>query len=133
MDQLSFKFVEDGCARLFYSTACSKFDPMCGQKYILTLSQIKKYKKKYFLIVCLTTYVWTSLQNINYMVITIHFIDFELNFIKKFLIFAKLLTIGKTLLTRLLRVVYWNGGSIRFSLLQLIMRNITPEVLCLRN
>ena len=61
--------------------------------------------------VCLTTYMWTSLKNLNHMVLIAHFIDDEWKLQKKILNFCQILnhnkgnTIGKIIEKCLLKWV----------------------------
>lgn len=59
-------------------------------------STLKKYK------ICLTTDTWTSIQNINYMVLTAHFIDIDWKMHKRVISFCVIqnhqgATIGKAI------------------------------------
>ena len=83
VDELPFKFIENEGFRHFCRVACPKFDPLSRVTitkdiYQLYLNGNKKLKS--FLVsnsqrVCLTIDSWTSLQNVNYMVLIVHFID----------------------------------------------------------
>ena len=42
--------------------------------------------------VSITTYTWTSIQNINYMVITTHFLDSEWKLHKRIINFTKIIS-----------------------------------------
>ncbi|TYK08901.1 zinc finger BED domain-containing protein RICESLEEPER 2-like [Cucumis melo var. makuwa] len=80
VDELPFKFIENEGFRNFCRVACPKFDPpsrVTIAKDIYQLYLDEKKKLKSFLVcnsqmVCLTTDTWTSLQNVNYMVLTAH-------------------------------------------------------------
>ena len=92
MNELSFRFVETEGFRHFCSVACPKFDvpsrvTIARDIYQLYLEEKKKLKS--FLLrnsqrICHTTDTWTSLQNVNYMVITTHFIDLNGFYIRRF-------------------------------------------------
>ena len=85
MNELSFRFDETEGFRHFYSIACFRFDVPSRVTIARDIYQIyleEKKKLKLFLLkssqeICLTTDTWTSLQNVNYMVITTYFIDSE--------------------------------------------------------
>jgi len=85
IDELPFKFIENEGFRHFCSVSCPKFDPpsrvtVARDIYQLYLEEKKKLKS-FFVSnsqrICLTIDKWTSLQNVNYMVINAHFIDSE--------------------------------------------------------
>ncbi|KAA0065439.1 zinc finger BED domain-containing protein RICESLEEPER 2-like [Cucumis melo var. makuwa] len=108
VDELPFKFIENEGFRNFCRVACPKFDPpsrVTIAKDIYQLYLDEKKKLKSFLVcnsqrVCLTTDTWTSLQNVNYMVLTAHFIDSDWVLHKKILNFCQVAnhkgeTIGK--------------------------------------
>ena len=81
LDELPFSFVEGNGFRYFCLRACPKWKVPCRQtvaKAVLTMyfqekenlkSELSAYR------VCLTTDTWTSIQNVNYMVLTAHYID----------------------------------------------------------
>ncbi|KAK9931904.1 hypothetical protein M0R45_019158 [Rubus argutus] len=81
MDELPFSFIEKPGFRYFCSVAVPRFNVPCRKvivKNFLRMYNAKKEELKRELqshCVCLTTDTWTSCQNINYMVITAHFID----------------------------------------------------------
>ncbi|KAL4013587.1 hypothetical protein IC575_025759 [Cucumis melo] len=97
VDELPFKFIENEGFRNFCRVACPKFDPpsrVTIAKDIYQLYLDEKKKLKSFLVcnsqrVCLTTDTWTSLQNVNYMVLTAHFIDSDWVLHKKILNFCQ--------------------------------------------
>ena len=84
-DELPFTFVEGEGFREFCVEACPKFDPPSRTtiaRYVYQLYLEEKKKLRSFFInnnvmVSLTTDTWTSIQNINYMVLTAHFVDDE--------------------------------------------------------
>ena len=85
MNELSFRFIEIEGFRHFYSIACPRFDysskvTITRDIYKLYLEEKKKLKSFLFKssqTICLSMDTWTSLQNVNYMVIAAHFIDSE--------------------------------------------------------
>ena len=85
IDELPFRFVEQEGFKLFYGTACPKFDPpsriTIARDIISLCNEENKTLKSYFVKnsqrVSLTTNTWTSIQNVNYMVLTAHFIYSE--------------------------------------------------------
>ncbi|XP_052203129.1 zinc finger BED domain-containing protein DAYSLEEPER-like [Diospyros lotus] len=110
IDELPFSFVEQEGFRSFCSTACPKFDPpsrITIARDIISLYNEEKKKLKSFFVknsqrVSLTTDTWTSIQNVNYMVLTAHFIDSEWKMQKRILNFCQISyhkgeTIGKTI------------------------------------
>ena len=83
VDELPFKFVE-GLGFLHYS---SVLEPRfcvplrvtiakdCYEIFISEKRKLKSYLKKIDARIFLTTDTWTSIQQINYMYLTAHFID----------------------------------------------------------
>ncbi|KAK2656067.1 hypothetical protein Ddye_009119 [Dipteronia dyeriana] len=108
VDELPFSFIEKDGFKDFCRVACPRFIPpsrrtLARDIYGLYVNEKLKLKK-YFIEksprVFLTTDTWTSIQNINYMVITSHFIDCEWKMHKRILSFGmipdhKRETIGK--------------------------------------
>ncbi|KAH9781378.1 BED-type domain-containing protein [Citrus sinensis] len=116
IDELPFSFVEKEGFQKFMSKACPKLDrfsrrTVARDVYQLYLNEKNNLKKvfasnKYR--VCLTTDCWTSIQNLNYMVITAHFIDDEWQLHKRILNFCQIDdhkgdTIGKLIESCLLK------------------------------
>ncbi|KAK3212241.1 hypothetical protein Dsin_016947 [Dipteronia sinensis] len=85
LDELPFSFVEGEGFREFCSVACPKFGPPSRRAVARDIYQLyldeKESLKRLFTTsrqrVCLTTDTWTSLQNVNYMVVKSHFINSE--------------------------------------------------------
>lgn len=83
MDELPFKFVEGDGFKLFMAIACPKFRiPSrwtvardCVELYRIERENLKGLLDNLSQRVCLTTDTWTSIQKINYMCLTAHFID----------------------------------------------------------
>ncbi|PRQ25454.1 putative ribonuclease H-like domain-containing protein [Rosa chinensis] len=81
MDKLPFSAVERPGFKYFCSVAVPKWKMPCRKvivKNFLRMYASKKEELKRELAghcVCLTTDTWTSVQNINYMVLTAHLID----------------------------------------------------------
>lgn len=81
IDELPFSFVDGEEFRHFCSVACPRFiPPSCRTlaRDLLALYYDEKQLLKAKLAayrVCLNTDTWTSVQNINYMVLTAHFLD----------------------------------------------------------
>ncbi|KAK2662326.1 hypothetical protein Ddye_000900 [Dipteronia dyeriana] len=96
VDELSFSVVEKKGFRDFCRIACPRFTLPSKRtlaRDIFRLYMDEKFKlRKYFVEksprVCLTTDTWTSIQNINYMVITAHLIDCEWKLHKRILSFG---------------------------------------------
>ena len=87
VDELPFSFVENEGFRHFMSVAQPRL-PLPGRMEIsrdcLSLYTSEKHKLRNVFTknkqsVCLTTDAWTSVQNINYMVLIAHFIDQDWN------------------------------------------------------
>ncbi|XP_060676328.1 uncharacterized protein LOC132805410 [Ziziphus jujuba] len=83
LDELPFSFVESRDFRMFCKVACPKFDPLSQRTivrdiYALYLDEKLQLKNTFSLNcqrISLTTNIWTSIQNINYMSLTVHYID----------------------------------------------------------
>lgn len=109
MDELPFSAIERPGFKHFCSVAVPKWKPLPCRKVIvknfLAMYASKKEELKMELgnhCVCLTTDTWTSVQNINYMVLTAHFIDNGWKMHKRILNFCVIpnhqgVTIGKIL------------------------------------
>ncbi|KAK3212504.1 hypothetical protein Dsin_017210 [Dipteronia sinensis] len=98
LDELPFRFVENRGFRRFCFELCPLFDLPSRRTIVRELYQLyideKMRLKKYFsrskVRVCLTTDTWTSIQNINYMVVTAHFIDYDWQLHKRILSFSQI-------------------------------------------
>ncbi|KAK2655675.1 hypothetical protein Ddye_008727 [Dipteronia dyeriana] len=98
LDELPFKFVENRGFQRFCFELCPLFDLPSRRTIVRDLYQLyidEKIKlKDYFnrskVRVCLTTDTWTSIQNINYMVVTAHFIDYDWQLQKRILSFSQI-------------------------------------------
>lgn len=96
LDELPFKFVEGVGFQYFCMVACPKYRPPSRTtiaRDVLNLYSEEKSKLKSLLLenakrVSLTTDTWTSIQNVNYMVLTAHFIDSDWNLHKRILNFT---------------------------------------------
>ncbi|KAL1112855.1 hypothetical protein V6Z11_D02G153700 [Gossypium hirsutum] len=96
IDELPFKFVESECFKKFMFVACPRFHipsrtTMTRDVYQLYLDErikIKQLLRSSCSRVCLTTDTWTSLQRVNYLCITAHFIDNDWKLNKKILNFC---------------------------------------------
>lgn len=113
IDELPFKFVENEGPKFPSKVTIAR------EIYQLYLEEKKKLKS--FLVsnsqrVCLTTDTWTSLQNVNYMVLTAHFIDSEWVLHKKNLNFCQVATQKVRRLARPLRIVLEWGIDKVFSI-----------------
>ncbi|XP_021754810.1 zinc finger BED domain-containing protein RICESLEEPER 2-like [Chenopodium quinoa] len=96
VDQLPYKFVEGEGFRFF----CNMMDPRfqvpswqtvardCFEMYLVEKKRLKSVLKNCNSRVCLTTDAWTSIQQINYMCLTAHFIDNDWKLQKKILNFC---------------------------------------------
>ncbi|KAL5776575.1 hypothetical protein ACOSP7_009501 [Xanthoceras sorbifolium] len=98
LDELPFRFVENRGFRTFCQVACPKFEISSRRtiiRYLYKLyvdqkAQLKNYFSRSKEKVCLTIDTWTSVQNINYMFITCHFIDYEWRLQKVILSFSQI-------------------------------------------
>ncbi|KAK2649936.1 hypothetical protein Ddye_017425 [Dipteronia dyeriana] len=98
LDELPFKFVENRGFQRFCFELYPLFDLPSRRTIVRNLFQLyidEKIKlKEYFnrskVRVCLTTDTWTSIQNINYMVVTAHFIDYDWQLQKRILSFSQI-------------------------------------------
>ena len=108
VDEQPFKVVEGWGFKFF----CSKLQPQfhlpsrhtiardCYQLYLDEKQKLRSFLKSNCTRICLTTDCWTSVQNLNYMVLTAHFIDNQWTLQKKILNFCQIAnhrgeTIGK--------------------------------------
>ncbi|XP_024195526.1 zinc finger BED domain-containing protein RICESLEEPER 1-like [Rosa chinensis] len=108
MDEMPFSAIERPGFRYFCKVTVPKFNVPCRKvivKNFLKMYELKKEELKRELsshCVCLTTDTWTLLQNINYMVLTAHFIDNGWKLHKRVINFCVIpnhqgITIGKIL------------------------------------
>lgn len=94
VDELPFRFVEGEGFKYFCKRACPYWVIPCRQtiaKHVLSMYKSEKKILKDALKgkrVSLTTDTWTSIQNINYMVLTAHFVDDDWILHKKVLNFC---------------------------------------------
>ena len=94
IDELPFSFVEKKGFGRFCSKVCPLFDVPSRRKlcraflgmYDTQKIELKKILKMYRL--SLTTDTWTSVQNINYMVLTAHFVDVDWKMHKRIINFC---------------------------------------------
>ena len=95
--ELPFRFMEDEDFRDFVRSLQPRFEVLSRttlRREMWQLYEEEKTKLKIFLSkqcgrVCLTTDTWTSIQNLNYMSLTAHFIDDDWKLHKKILIFSQ--------------------------------------------
>ncbi|XP_062028733.1 zinc finger BED domain-containing protein RICESLEEPER 3-like [Rosa rugosa] len=108
IDELPFSHIENEGFRWFYKVAIPRFEVPSRRKIVRTFLELYERNKEELMMhlrshrVCLTTDTWTSVQNINYMVLTAHFIDHGWQLHKRILNFCvisnhKGTTIGKIL------------------------------------
>ncbi|XP_058189242.1 zinc finger BED domain-containing protein RICESLEEPER 2-like [Rhododendron vialii] len=120
IDELPFRFVEGIGFRKFCKVMQPKFSPVSRQTITREVGAIHKNERaklKKFLKgrrICLTTDTWTSIQNLNYMCLTAHFIDDDWKLQKRILNFCQIedhkgVTIGKKIESLLLE---WNIDGI---------------------
>ncbi|KAI4350264.1 hypothetical protein L6164_004735 [Bauhinia variegata] len=96
IDEQPFKIVEDHG----FISFCAKMQPQfvlpsrytvardCYQLYLDEKLRLKSLLKSDFVRVALTIDCWTSIQNLNYLTVTAHFIDNDWRFNKKILCFS---------------------------------------------
>lgn len=95
-EELPFSFVSKFLFRDLFASACPTFS--VPSRSTITRDAYKMYadereKLKIFLKnhtqrVCLTTDTWTSIQNVNYMALTVHFVDNDWNLQRRILNFC---------------------------------------------
>ena len=96
VDELPFKFVEGLGFEKFISVIQPRFkipsrftvSRDCYELFLSERVKLKQFLKTTSQRVCLTTDTWTSIQRINYMCLTTHFIDDDWNVHKKILNFC---------------------------------------------
>ncbi|KAL5790079.1 hypothetical protein ACOSQ2_004967 [Xanthoceras sorbifolium] len=98
VDELPFRFVEKQGFQKFCRVGMPKFDVPSRRTIVRDIMQlyvdekaslIKNFRKNKVR-VCLTTDTWTSIQNINYMVVTAHYIDEYWQLQKRILSFSQI-------------------------------------------
>jgi len=85
LDELPFKLVEGIGFIYFMSIVCPRFGILscwmvqrdCYELYWREKTNLKNLLKATCQRVCLTTDTWTSIQNINYMCLIVHWIDID--------------------------------------------------------
>lgn len=100
MDELPFKFVLGMGFKQFMAIACPRFvipsrwtiQRDCYQLFLDESKRLKSFFRKSPVRICLTTDTWTSMQKINYMCVTAHYIDNEWKLNKKLLSFTPIST-----------------------------------------
>jgi len=121
LDELSFRFVEGLGLRRFRSAAQPRFHPIpchitmakaCFRVFLDENYKLKEALREQW--VCLTTNTWTSVQNLNYMCLTVHFIDSDWKMHKRILSFRLVKITRVKHLERRLRYVCLIGGYTRF-------------------
>ncbi|KAK2653165.1 hypothetical protein Ddye_013021 [Dipteronia dyeriana] len=98
LDELPLRFVENQGFRKFFFAMNPRFDVPSRRTIVRDLYQLyveeriklKNYFKSSQVRVCLTRDTWTSIQNINYMVVTSHFIDCDWKLQKRILSFSQI-------------------------------------------
>ncbi|KAI8550192.1 hypothetical protein RHMOL_Rhmol06G0085800 [Rhododendron molle] len=120
LDELSFAFVEGAGFRKFCKALQPMFEPI--SRYTVARDVVKIFNREKAKLmnvlrgrrISLTTDTWTSIQNLNYMCLTAHFIDDDWKLHKRILNFCivddhKGDTIGKKIEACLLE---WNIGGV---------------------
>ncbi|XP_050222749.1 zinc finger BED domain-containing protein RICESLEEPER 3-like [Mercurialis annua] len=96
VDELPLKFVEKQGFKKLMSIACPKFrmpsrwtiNRDCYSMFVLEKQKLKSFLKTNTQRVSLTSDAWTSNQRINYMCVTVHFIDNDWKLHKKIISFV---------------------------------------------
>ena len=96
VDELPFKFMQREGFKKFLAATCPRFKlPSrwtltrdCYDVYINERQSLKKFFKDHCQRVSITTDAWTSIQRINYMCMTAHFIDDQWKLHKKIISFV---------------------------------------------
>lgn len=91
IDELPFKFVEAKRYRKHMKEACLRFRipswwivaRNCYKVYVDEKTHMRKFCRSCLGRICLTTNTWTSVQKINYLRLTAHFIDNDWKLQKK--------------------------------------------------
>ncbi|KAM3323376.1 hypothetical protein P3S67_004527 [Capsicum chacoense] len=129
IDELSFSFVEkEGfrnfmrvTAPYFHSPSRRTLTRDCYQFYNEEKQILKKVFKEVRPKVCPTIDTWTSIQKINYMCLTAHFIDTNWKLHKRVINFCPISSHKGLIWLLPLLIVCLNGVLILFLILQLIM------------
>ncbi|KAL2237286.1 UNVERIFIED_CONTAM: putative AC transposase [Sesamum indicum] len=95
VDELPFKTVENSGFRHFMSVTCPMFAIPSRRTitkdifhmYVNERAKLKSFIKNHAQRVCITTDTWTSIQKVNYMCLTAHFIDDDWKLHKRILNF----------------------------------------------
>ena len=98
IDELPFRVVESEGFKHFLRVACPRFQIPSRrtiardvyQLYLGERGKLKQFIKNSCQRICLTTDTWTSLQRINYMCLTAHFIDNDWKLHKKIINFCQI-------------------------------------------
>lgn len=96
VDELPFKTVENKGFKHFMSIACPMFSVPSRRTttkdvydmYMNEKRQLMSFLKQCTQRICITTDTWTSIQRVNYMCLTAHFIDDEWKLQKRILNFC---------------------------------------------
>jgi hypothetical protein len=132
IDELPFNFEEEGKGfRLFSRTVQPRFDipscftvmENCLKLYVEEKERLKRALKGQRL--CLTTDTWTSIQNINHMSITAHWIDNKWNLHKRILNWVRQLV----KLLRIVTVDNASSSSFTISILKNVMKDWPTNIL----
>ncbi|KAL2252491.1 UNVERIFIED_CONTAM: putative AC transposase [Sesamum indicum] len=99
VDELPFKLVEHPGFRHFLTVACPMFVIPSRRTitkdifniYVSERARLKSFIKDHAQRVCITTDTWTSIQKVNYMCLTAHFIDDDWNLHKRILNFCPII------------------------------------------
>jgi hypothetical protein len=124
VDELPFRFVEGEGFQDFMKTVeprlsiPSRFTIMrdCFKLFMYEKEKLRGMFLTSGVRVSLTTDCWTSIQNLNYMCITAHFIDSEWNLHKRILNFCLIPNHKDEPLGKRLSPVCMNGALVAFSL-----------------
>ncbi|KAL0360895.1 UNVERIFIED_CONTAM: Zinc finger BED domain-containing protein RICESLEEPER 2 [Sesamum radiatum] len=99
VDEFPFKLVEHPGFRHFLYVACPMFAIPSRRTitkdifnvYVSETARLKSFIKEHTQRVCITTDTWTSIQRVNYMCLTAHFIDDDWNLHKRIVNFCPII------------------------------------------
>ncbi|KAK3221760.1 hypothetical protein Dsin_008785 [Dipteronia sinensis] len=122
VDELPFRFVEKRGFHKFCHVGMPMFDVLSriiiGRDILQMYIDMKTFLMKQFreskVRICLTTDTWTSIQNINYMVVMAHFIDEQWYLQKRILSFTQIFDHWGETIRKCIEQVLLNLGIDRF-------------------
>ena len=98
LDELPFNFVEHNGFKEFCAVAVPQYNLVsrqtitqdCLEMFQSEKRKLKKLLKEQVQSICLTTDMWTSIQNVGYLCLTAHYVDAQWKLNKKILSFSLL-------------------------------------------